>query len=242
MTRKGLGRGLGKGYKNIVPRDPYIHGLSAKGVKTYNVTFNLGERTYGVKNADTGKEAVYHAQEQLKEDADYNVLEFIQDTNIEQDLDAKGKKVPKIKDVMTEDEVKRRYQYELDEGLINTEEEGVPYYDDFNEFKRMMQDMNIKIVDDDGTSGQDRESYTDTQDRESYTVDAKGWKRVYHKNNMVMYRKSDDDFFPQVNVFVTDLDKNSYVVHYVTRKTIRVLAKDVPYRKAISVAKTFMEK
>lgn len=36
MKRKGLGRGLGKGYKNIVPRDPYIHGLSAKGIKTWN--------------------------------------------------------------------------------------------------------------------------------------------------------------------------------------------------------------
>ena len=35
--RKGLGKGLGKGYKNIVPRDPFIHGLSAKGVKTFNV-------------------------------------------------------------------------------------------------------------------------------------------------------------------------------------------------------------
>lgn len=34
MKRKGLGRGLGKGYKNIVPRDPFIHGLSAKGVKS----------------------------------------------------------------------------------------------------------------------------------------------------------------------------------------------------------------
>ena len=34
MKRKGLGKGMGMGYKNIVPRDPYIHGLSAKGVKT----------------------------------------------------------------------------------------------------------------------------------------------------------------------------------------------------------------
>lgn len=34
MKRRGLGKGLGKGYKNIVTRDSYIHGLSAKGVKT----------------------------------------------------------------------------------------------------------------------------------------------------------------------------------------------------------------
>lgn len=37
VKRKGLGRGLGRGYKNIVPRDPFIHGLSAKGVKTYKI-------------------------------------------------------------------------------------------------------------------------------------------------------------------------------------------------------------
>ena len=30
-----MGRGLGCGYKNIVQQDPYIHSLSAKGVKTH---------------------------------------------------------------------------------------------------------------------------------------------------------------------------------------------------------------
>ena len=34
MKRKGLGKGLGKGYYNIVPMDSHIHSLSAKGVKT----------------------------------------------------------------------------------------------------------------------------------------------------------------------------------------------------------------
>jgi predicted DNA-binding transcriptional regulator len=35
MKRKGLGKNLGKGYKNIIPNyDSYIHSLSAKGVKT----------------------------------------------------------------------------------------------------------------------------------------------------------------------------------------------------------------
>jgi len=42
MKRRGLGKGLGKGYKNLVPRDPLIHGLSAKGVKTYQVVDNYG--------------------------------------------------------------------------------------------------------------------------------------------------------------------------------------------------------
>jgi len=34
MKRKGLGLNKGMGYYNIVPKDPYIHSLSAKGVKT----------------------------------------------------------------------------------------------------------------------------------------------------------------------------------------------------------------
>jgi hypothetical protein len=40
-TRKGLGKGMGMGYKNIVQQDPYIHALSAKGVKSYNSLQNF---------------------------------------------------------------------------------------------------------------------------------------------------------------------------------------------------------
>lgn len=35
MRRKGLGYGKGRGYFNLTLRDPVIHSLSAKGVKTY---------------------------------------------------------------------------------------------------------------------------------------------------------------------------------------------------------------
>lgn len=49
MKRRGLGKGLGKGYKNIITKDPYVHGLSAKGVKTRplseQVTIPLMNRT-----------------------------------------------------------------------------------------------------------------------------------------------------------------------------------------------------
>ena len=51
----------------------------------------------------------------------------------------------KIKDVMTRDEAERLYRKELADGTINTEKEGVPYYDDFNEYMGMLKDMGIKI-------------------------------------------------------------------------------------------------
>ena len=41
-TRRGLGKGLGCGYKNIVPIDHHIHSMSARGVKSY--TLNM----YGI--------------------------------------------------------------------------------------------------------------------------------------------------------------------------------------------------
>lgn len=31
--RKNLGLGLGKGYKNLIPKDPFVHSMSARGVK-----------------------------------------------------------------------------------------------------------------------------------------------------------------------------------------------------------------
>lgn len=36
-TRLGLGKGMGCGYKNLVPFDKHVHSMSAKGMKTYRV-------------------------------------------------------------------------------------------------------------------------------------------------------------------------------------------------------------
>jgi len=41
MKRQGLGKGLGMGYKNIVPFDSHIHSLSAKGITTHKAGKNL---------------------------------------------------------------------------------------------------------------------------------------------------------------------------------------------------------
>jgi len=32
MKRRGLGKGMGKGYKNMIPKDPIVHSLNAKGI------------------------------------------------------------------------------------------------------------------------------------------------------------------------------------------------------------------
>src|SRR4030042_1308580 len=44
--RKGLGKGMGCGYKNMLPNDKLIHGLSAKGVKTYKSPSIITGNTY----------------------------------------------------------------------------------------------------------------------------------------------------------------------------------------------------
>lgn len=46
--RKGLGAGQGRGYKNIVPLDPYIHSLSARGVKSAQELYAEGKLKFGI--------------------------------------------------------------------------------------------------------------------------------------------------------------------------------------------------
>ena len=59
-VRRGLGRGMGMGYKNIVPIDGHIHSLSAKGVKTKKSQKKL--KAIGVK----GSAQLYTPSETIK--------------------------------------------------------------------------------------------------------------------------------------------------------------------------------
>jgi len=69
--RKGLGRGLGKGYKNIIPKDPKVHSDSAKGRKqpqkvniidmSYNDFAKRG--IYLPKMDDTDKDGVVNVKD-----------------------------------------------------------------------------------------------------------------------------------------------------------------------------------
>jgi len=47
MVRKGLGKGKGKGYKNIVGKDPKIHSDSSKGRKRPQRIINIQRVVYG---------------------------------------------------------------------------------------------------------------------------------------------------------------------------------------------------
>ena len=54
--RRGLGRGLGTGYKNLAPMDSHIHSLSAKGIKT--LVKNYQNYIYDVKGFKEEEEAM----------------------------------------------------------------------------------------------------------------------------------------------------------------------------------------
>src|SRR4030042_3679691 len=54
-TRRGLGKSMGMGYKNLVPKDPFVHSLSRHGVKTYTSP----ERLAGMKNTIFAKNTLY---------------------------------------------------------------------------------------------------------------------------------------------------------------------------------------
>ena len=56
MIRKGLGKGLGMGYKNIAPLDSHIHSLSAKGVRTVSLNM-MGLATIKKLNQEAGDRA-----------------------------------------------------------------------------------------------------------------------------------------------------------------------------------------
>ena len=120
MKRKGLGRGLGKGYKNIVPRDPYVHGLSAKGVKTYDVDIKKATILVRAKNP---KEALTKAVNHLDNSkiagkvtnpklVKKSLAEDFKKYNIV--INAKGRKV-KFPEVETNDGTKLRIAYYLNE-------------------------------------------------------------------------------------------------------------------------------
>jgi hypothetical protein len=63
MKRKGLGKGLGQGYRNLVLSDPLVHRLSRLGVKTKPVTF-----TQRYKRGDGSTSKLKITIERLKPD------------------------------------------------------------------------------------------------------------------------------------------------------------------------------
>jgi len=69
-TRRGLGKGLGIGYKNLVPMDSHIHSLSAKGCKTRQLyAVNMNNKLSVSEKIHTGITTVAKdVKSQLKKD------------------------------------------------------------------------------------------------------------------------------------------------------------------------------
>ena len=93
IKRKGMGQGKGKGYKNIIGKDPMVHSQSAKGRKQPQRIPHLSK--------------------------------------------------PKVKEIMTMDEVEELYEKELSEGTINTAD--TPHYNSLNQYENMLRDMGIIV-------------------------------------------------------------------------------------------------
>ena len=63
MNRKGLGLGRGKGYLNLIPRDGYVHSISAKGIKSKIKVTYVGSNIlsdFAGMNHFAGKEMHFH--------------------------------------------------------------------------------------------------------------------------------------------------------------------------------------
>jgi hypothetical protein len=51
--RKNLGLGMGKGYKNLIPHDPFVHSMSARGVKSLPNVVRFGAYQYKITSPNT---------------------------------------------------------------------------------------------------------------------------------------------------------------------------------------------
>lgn len=92
-TRKGLGKGLGMGYKNLVPMDAHIHSLSAKGVKTkYAVVYRDTNYLEGYVNNEKGFQSwlIKHNAKRMEEGEEPEQGFEFELKRIDK-LDAKGK-------------------------------------------------------------------------------------------------------------------------------------------------------
>jgi hypothetical protein len=77
MKRKGLGKGLGKGYRNIIPRfDSFIHSLSAQGIKSKtspNITLMNPKEYDKTFEEDYSENEVGYAVTKIKNDGSVDV-------------------------------------------------------------------------------------------------------------------------------------------------------------------------
>jgi len=114
--RKGLGLGKGKGYYNLVQRDPYIHALSAKGVKSQQVNkaFDIINKMSPEERSKFIAKGIATQINYVYQPDEVSLQKLLKPDSItptdEEDLEAKGKK---FRD-MTDDEF-----FSLDSNKMN---------------------------------------------------------------------------------------------------------------------------
>jgi len=88
-VRRGLGKGLGTGYKNLAPMDSHIHSLSAKGVRTKNdVAVLLQTKSL---QGDVGHNLNYIPKGKFNKLKKAGLTEYSDGVNLDKvDLSAKG--------------------------------------------------------------------------------------------------------------------------------------------------------
>lgn len=134
-VRLGLGKGLGSGYKNILPKDSYIHGLSAKGVKTTNMYLVKYKRDDTIEGYVKNQKGFYQWLKKLNDnrqkagEMEEKECEFSLEPVSK--LDAKGNVVVYPKQKMADEvekfvkELKKRYGDDDDNFVVDRDAEPI---------------------------------------------------------------------------------------------------------------------
>lgn len=129
MRRRGLGKGLGKGYKNLVTRDPFIHGLSAKGIKLSSRQMEMFKHiTFDVDNKLKTKEMLWYREN--KKDADKLIKQLRKANNVELNAKSKKKKMSELEKTF----LSKEFEILTEQDIYAKGKKYIDFPDFYNEF------------------------------------------------------------------------------------------------------------
>jgi hypothetical protein len=199
MKRKGLGIGMGKGYKNLIPNyDSYVHSLSAKGVKTKLKPQQVyrGKRYIGVTK-----------------DNKYDVWEDKGRIIYLKRLDAKGKKRELFLQDMDDSDFWDRSGFVMREYLGIGLGKGVKTFETREEAIAYAKEHNIELQESyEDERGKVRLRKLSAKGKKNYYVQYKIGKAKYVVNFHDGVKKHDDgsDFY-DIKIFKNKKDLNNFL-------------------------------